>query len=104
LLGKLYESQNRSLLMQVRQGDRPDRWHGDIQSVWREFINSGALNPQEHLSYRSSFARLESAGLIQHIDNVGMYGVGLDCYALLLEGKRFYERLQGSDSAEGSAQ
>lgn len=94
LLGKLYASQNRPLLLQVRKGQSPDNWHGNIQTVWREFIESGALNREEHLSYRSSFSRLESAGLVQHVNDAGMYGVGFDPYALLLEGKRFYERLQ----------
>jgi hypothetical protein len=94
LLDKLYASQNRRLLMQVRIGQSPDWWHGSFQTVWQEFINSGALNRQEHLKYRSSFARLESAGLVQHLDNVGTYGIGCDPYALLFEGKKFHERLQ----------
>jgi hypothetical protein len=102
LLGKLYASQNRPLLLQVRKGEAPHNWHGNIQTVWREFVNSGALNPQEHLSYRSSLSRLESAGLIQRVENGGMYGVGLEVYALLLEGQKFYERLQEIDKMTDS--
>jgi hypothetical protein len=93
LLGKLYESQNH-LLIQVRRGESPEKWHGDIQTVQRDFANSGKLNPQEHLYYRSSYSRLESVGFIQRITSAGDYGVGHELYALLPEGKKFYERLQ----------
>ncbi len=93
LLGKLYKSQD-PMLGWLQKGEGPQKWHGDIQQVWQSFVNSGGLNPQEHLNYRSSFSRLESAGLIQQIPGAGNFGVGQEIYALLLEGKRFYERLQ----------
>jgi hypothetical protein len=101
LLGKIYKSQN-PMLSRIRRGEGPQKWHGDIQQVWQEFVRTGNLNPQEHLSYRSSFARLESLGLIQAVENAGMYGVGQDIYALLMEGAKFYERLQ-EISAENTA-
>jgi hypothetical protein len=94
LLSKIYESQISLLNQQLRvPGQSPDGWHGNIQSVWRDFVNHGGLNPQEHLSYRSSFSRLESLGLIQYLNSAGTYGVGRDIYALLAEGKRFCERV-----------
>ena len=46
------------------------------------------------MNYRSSYSRLESLGLIQRITSAGDYGVGYELYALLLEGEKFYERLQ----------
>jgi hypothetical protein len=91
LLGKLYLSQNSFL---VREGKNPDKWHGDIQQVWHIFVDSGNLPRHEHLSYRSAFSRLESVGLVQQIAGIGHYGVGHDLYALLMEGKKFHERLQ----------
>jgi hypothetical protein len=91
LLGKLYGSQNRIL---CEPGMNPQKWHGDIQSEWKRFISSGNLNPREHLGYRSSFSRLESAGFVKWIPSAGDYGVGLEIYGLMLEGKKFYERLQ----------
>jgi hypothetical protein len=91
LLGKLYESQNPML---TAKNLNSLNWHGDVQQVWRDFVEKGGLNQEDHLNYRSSFARLEALGLVQEISNTGMYGVGQDLYALLMEGKRFYERLQ----------
>jgi hypothetical protein len=91
LLGKLYDSQS---LMLKEKGLNPQKWHGDIQGRWKEFVNSGKLNPSEHLNYRSSFSRLESAGLIQRITSAGDYGVGHEIYALVREGERFYEHLR----------
>jgi hypothetical protein len=44
--------------------------------------------------YRSSFSRLESYGLIQKFREISTAAVGLEPYALLEEGKKFYERLQ----------
>ena len=102
LLGRLYESQN-PMLGWLRKGESPDKWHGDIQQVWGTFVSSGILNPQEHLSYRSSFARLESLGLVQQMPGVGLFGVGREIYALLLEGKKFFERLQEIDNGTESA-
>jgi hypothetical protein len=91
LLQKIYNSQ---IQMLGWKNLNSQNWHGSIQSIWRSFVDSGNLNSQEHLSYRSSFSRLESLGLIQRVENVGMYGVGQDLYALLMEGKKFHERLQ----------
>ena len=91
LLRKIYDSQNPMLGVKNLNSQN---WHGNVQGVWREFVDSGNLNSEEHLGYRSSFARLESLGLIQRVENAGMYGVGNDLYALLMEGKKFYERLQ----------
>jgi hypothetical protein len=91
LLQKIYNSQNPMLGWKNLNSDN---WHGNIQGIWRAFVDSGNLNSQEHLGYRSSFARLESLGFIQRVENAGMYGVGKDLYALLLEGKKFYEHLQ----------
>ena len=95
LLGKIYESQLSLVTRQWRSpGTAPDGWHSELQRVWREFVNHGALNPQEHLRYRSSLSRLASFGLIQQIDIANRYGIGLDIYALLVEGKEFCERIQ----------
>ena len=58
------------------------------------FVDHGGLNRHKHLRYRSSLARLASLGLIQQIDITNTYGVGLDIYALLIEGKRFCERIK----------
>jgi hypothetical protein len=91
LLQKIYDSQNPMLGLKNLNSQN---WHGSIQGIWRTFVDSGNLRSEEHLRYRSSFARLESVGLIQRVENVGMYGVGQDLYALLMEGKRFYESLQ----------
>jgi hypothetical protein len=99
LLGKLYESQvnlvNQALSI---RGEAPHNWHQHVQIAWRQFIDSGGLNPQNHLNYRSSFSRLESFGLIQHVDSAGSYGVGCDIYALLAEGKKFCERVKETES------
>jgi hypothetical protein len=91
LLGKIYRSQNPMLGWRNLNSQN---WHGSIQGIWRTFVDSGNLDAQDHLNYRSSLARLESLGFIQRVENVGMYGVGQDLYALLMEGKKFYERLQ----------
>jgi hypothetical protein len=91
LLHKIYLSQNPMLGWRNLNSQN---WHGSIQGIWRTFVDSGSLNSNEHLAYRSSFSRLESLGLIQRVENAGMYGVGQDLYALLMEGKRFYERVQ----------
>jgi hypothetical protein len=91
LLGKIYESQ-RSLLMQ--RGLNPTNWFGQIQTYWNKFVDSGALDASKHLAYRSSFSRLESHGLIQKLREISTAGVGLEHYALLEEGLKFYERLQ----------
>jgi hypothetical protein len=91
LLGKIYDSQS-ALLRQQRFSS--GNWFGDVQSYWNEFVNSGALDASKHLVYRSSFSRLESHGLIQKFREISTAGVGLEPYALLEEGKKFYERLQ----------
>jgi hypothetical protein len=94
LLRRIYESQISLVNQQLRpRGQSPEAWHGSIQRVWREFVSHGDLNPQEHLQYRSSFARLEALGLVQHLNFAGSYGVGRDIYALLVEGKMFCERI-----------
>jgi hypothetical protein len=93
-LKMLYTHQN-SILHQVEIGAAgPDKWHGDIQGVQKDIVNSREQNTREHLKYRSSYSRLESLGLIQRITSAGDYGVGNELYALLVEGKKFYERLQ----------
>jgi hypothetical protein len=92
LLGALYEWQNPIL---VEKGMNPDKWFSDIQTAHKNLVESGALNPREHLKYRSSYSRLESVGLVQAIPSItNHYGVGYDLYALLIEGKALYERLQ----------
>lgn len=92
ILGLLYKWQNQIL---SERGMTPDKWFSDIQSAHRSLVESGALKPAEHLKYRSSYSRLESLGLIQAIPSItNLYGVGHDLYALLLDGKNFYERLQ----------
>lgn len=80
----------------------PHSWFNEVQSCWRQFVNPGwnalaipgALDPSSHLVYRSSFSRLESHGLIQKFRETHTATVGLEPYALLEEGKKFYERLQ----------
>lgn len=95
LLRKLYDSQA-SLVARLlsNSGQDPTNWFGEVQRIWKDFVDHGGLNPQEHLSYRSSFSRLESQGLIQFVNSAGTYGVGRDIYALLAEGKKFCERIQ----------
>jgi len=94
LLRKIYQSQLSLLLQDARRpGRAPDAWHQDIQGIWHGFVSDGGLNQREHLLYRSSLSRLESFGFIQHVSNAGMYGVGLDPYALLEEGRLFCERI-----------
>lgn len=92
LLGKICVSQ-RSLLQQQRGRDTT-YWFGELQRVWGEFVRSGALDASKHLVYRSLFSRLESSGLIQKFREISTAGVGLELYALLEEGLRFYERIQ----------
>jgi hypothetical protein len=91
LLGKIHGSQG-ALLRQQRIN--AGNWFGDVQSYWNDFVNSGALDASKHLLYRSSFSRLESHGLIQKFREISTAGVGLEPYALLEEGMKFYERLQ----------
>jgi hypothetical protein len=92
LLGNLYKWQNRIL---AEKGMNPDKWFSDIQTAHKQLVESGALKQQDHLTFRSSYMRLESLGLIQEIPSINNhYGVGYEVYALLLEGKKFYERLQ----------
>jgi DNA-binding transcriptional MerR regulator len=92
ILENLYKWQNRIL---NEKGMNPTKWYGDIQSAHQNLVKSGALNPHEHLNYRSSYLRLERLGLIQQITSINNFdGVGYDLYALLMEGKRFYECLQ----------
>jgi DNA-binding transcriptional MerR regulator len=91
LLGKIYESQ-KSLLKQSRLNT--SNWFGNVQTYWDEFVKSGALDASKHLVYRSSFSRLDSHGLIQKFREISTAAVGLEPYALLEEGLKFYERLQ----------
>jgi hypothetical protein len=91
ILGNLYEWQNQIL---SERGMTPQKWHGDIQQAQRRLIDSRVLNATEHLTYKSSYARLEALGLIQRETSAGDYGVGYELYVLLMEGKKFYERLQ----------
>lgn len=92
ILENLYKWQNHIL---SEKGMNPTKWYGDIQSAHQNLVQSGALNPHEHLSYRSSYLRLERLGLIQQITSINnLDGVGYELYALLMEGKKFYERLQ----------
>jgi len=92
LLGKICDSQG--YLIRERNLSTTN-WFGNVQSYWNEFVNSGALDASKHLVYRSSFSRLESHGLIQKFREITTAGVGLEPYALLGEGLRFYERLRG---------
>jgi len=92
LLGNLYKWQNRIL---IEKGMNPDKWFSDIQHAHKQFVESGVLNRQDHLRFRSSYMRLESLGLIQEIASINNhYGVGFELYSLLKEGANFYERLQ----------
>lgn len=92
LLGSVYRWQNQIL---SEKGMNPDKWFGDIQRAHTQLVESGVLNPAEHLRYRSSYSRLESAGLVQAMPAItNTYGVGYELYALLIDGKKFYERLQ----------
>ena len=96
ILGHLYNCQNRILVQKMLT---PDKWFGDIQSAHKQLVESRVLNSNEHLRYRSSYSRLESVGLIQAVPSINnLYGVGFDLYALLIEGKKFYERLQEIDA------
>ena len=92
LLGNLYKWQNHIL---IEKGMNPDKWFSDIQQAHKQFVESRVLSQQDHLKFRSSYTRLESLGLIQEIPSIhNHYGVGYELYALLLDGKKFYERLQ----------
>lgn len=92
LLGNLYTKQNHIL---GEKGMNPTKWFSDIQTAHKQLVESGVLKQQDHLTFRSSYMRLESLGLIQEIPSINNhYGVGFEVYALLLEGKRFHERLQ----------
>jgi len=97
-LGNLYKWQ-KQILSEKRM--TPDKWFSDIQRAHNNLVESGVLNPAEHLKYRSSYSRLESLGLIQEIPSItNHYGVGYDLYALLMEGKTCYERLQEIGTTE----
>jgi hypothetical protein len=92
LLGNLYKWQNHIL---IEKGMNPDSWFGDIQQAHKQYVESGVLNQRDHLRFRSSYMRLGSLGLVQEIPSINNhYGVGYEVYALLLEGKKFYERLR----------
>ena len=69
-------------------------WLDGQNRGWDRLISSGALDQSKHLEYRSSFARLESHGLIQKYRDDGSVPLGLERYALLIEGLEFYGRLQ----------
>jgi len=92
-LSKIYDSQ-KSLLKQSQLNSNPTYWFGELQSCWNMFVDSGALDASKHLVYRSSLSRLESHGLIQKFREISTAGVGLEPYALLVDGKKLYERLQ----------
>jgi hypothetical protein len=92
LLGYHYKHQSHIL---TEKDMNPTKWYSDIQSAHRRLVDSGALDTREHLKYRSSYLRLESLGLMQEITSINNFdGVGNELYALLMEGKKFYERLQ----------
>jgi hypothetical protein len=92
LLGHLYKYQNHIL---TETGMTPGKWFSDIQSAHRQLVDSRVLDSREHLNYRSSYLRLESLGLVQAIPSINnLDGVGYELYALLMAGKKFYERLQ----------
>lgn len=92
LLGNLYTWQKHIL---TEKGMNPDKWFSDIQQAHKQLVESEALKQQDHLRFRSSYMRIESLGLIQEIPSIhNHYGVGFELYALLLEGKKFYESLQ----------
>ncbi|MGA2207367.1 MAG: hypothetical protein ABSG10_11625 [Terracidiphilus sp.] len=52
ILGNLYKWQNHIL---NEKGMNPTKWFGDIQQAHKQLIDSGVLNPQDHLRYRSSY-------------------------------------------------
>lgn len=98
LLRELYRWHNPIL---IQKNIDPTNWYGEIQRANRSLFSSGFLNQQEHLKYRSSYSRLESLGLVQRIPSINnIDGVGFDHYALLMEGKKFFERLQEIGTAK----
>lgn len=98
LLRELYRWENPIL---IQKNLNPTNWYGEIQRANRSLFSSRFLNQEEHLKYRSSYSRLESLGLIQQIPSINSIdGVGFDHYALLMEGKKFYERLQEIGTAK----
>jgi hypothetical protein len=89
LLGEIYHSQVQIL----KNGGLSSEWSQQVANQWN---NDFASSEQRHLDIRSSLSRLESVGLIGTIrTNVSPDGsFAHQAFGLLLEGKKFYERLQ----------
>jgi len=90
LLKKIYDSQEGI----IRRGGRDStNLYSEVQSAWGEFLKSGSLRDVKQLTYRSSFARLESHGLVQQI-SASQFGIGQEPYMLLEEGAEFIKRIK----------
>lgn len=95
MLGRLYNLW-KPLLDRVARAKRDNpaylpNLHDEFQTVWHSFGRS--LNAAEQLEYRSTFARLQSYGMIQQV-SFSNSEVGREPYVLLEVGARFYERLR----------
>ena len=97
VLESIYKMQNH--LFSPQEIQKEYRWRIDaIRSLWAEWWKNQAYSSYQGingLAFNSSCARLQSAGLIASIGTKSfLAGPTMHDYELLLEGKKFYERLQ----------
>lgn len=95
LLGKLYKSQK---LILDNHASRPFsyQWYEQVGAAWEhEFSHS----ERDHLMLRGSLMRLRSLGMIAETGANLNGEFAKQHFGLLLEGRKFYERLQEIDAS-----
>jgi hypothetical protein len=90
LLGRLYKSQ-KHILKNLASRPFSYQWYEDVGAAWEgEFSRS----ERDHLGLRGSLMRLRSLGMIAETGANLNGEIAKQHFGLLLEGKKFYERLQ----------
>jgi len=92
VLGKMYKSQKQLLSNPNGSSD----WSEQVGLNWTNWGIIFGIGENQHLKIRPSLARLQSLGLIAEAQThfVKDGSLATQAYGLLLEGKKFYERLQ----------
>jgi hypothetical protein len=92
VLGKMYESQKQIITNSAFSYD----WSTSVGNVWTEWGSIFGLRDDQHLKLRTALSRLQSLGLIAEAQTnfVKDGSLARQPFGLLLDGMKFYERLQ----------
>jgi hypothetical protein len=92
VLRKIYETQKNILVNSAFSYD----WTTNVGNVWTEWGSIFGLRDDQHLKLRPALSRLQSLGLIAEAQTnfVKDGSLARQPFGLLLDGKKFYERLQ----------